>query len=103
MAGAIIVTQMHWYFKEVVFSNDGEVVDDTYGLAYHQLQLSPDELCLGLVGEDMRKTIGERNLPFWDYGILFPDLLNLADTFRFGIVRSNWQYLDKNFQWSEHQ
>jgi hypothetical protein len=103
MVGAIIVTQNHWYFKEVLFSNDGDAVDDTYGLAYHHLQLSNDEVCLGKVGEEMRKTMGDHHLPFWDYGILFPDLLNPTDTYRFGIVRSNWQYLDHSFRWSEHQ
>ena len=49
-AGAIIVAQNRWYFREIVFANNEEVVDDTYGLAYHQIFLSNHEICLGKVG-----------------------------------------------------
>ena len=102
-AGTIIVTQNHWYFKEARFTNDGNVVDDPYGLAYHGLHLENNEVCLGKIGSEFSRTLGHLNLPFWDYGILFPDLLNNTRPYRYGILRSNWQYLDSNFLWSDHE
>jgi hypothetical protein len=100
--GAIIVAQKRWYFKELVFAKDGEVVDDEYGLAYHNLHLSNNEIFLGKVGDEFSKRLGELNLSFWDYGIVLPDLITEVVPYKYSLLRSSWQYLDRHCRWSEH-
>jgi hypothetical protein len=102
MAGVIIVAQKRWYFKELIFANDGAVVDDEYGLAYHNVHLSNDERFLGKVGGEFTKYLGELNLSFWDYGIVLPDLITALVPYKFCLLRSSWQYLDRDCRWSEH-
>jgi hypothetical protein len=101
-AGAIIVAQNHWYFREIKFHCDGDEVDDRYGLTYHRVHLVDTEICLGVVHGDFTCHLGEQQLAFWDYGIVLPDLINDVTEYRYGIIRSNWQYLDKDQRWSEH-
>jgi hypothetical protein len=49
--------------------------------------------------------VGDQEYPFWDYGLLLPDLLRPQmddrNDYKYGIVRSNWQYLDHKFEWNE--
>jgi hypothetical protein len=101
--GVIIVTQKQWNFKEVVFHEDGDFVDDPYGLTYHRVHLAEEEICLGVVDGESTKTLGGQALPFWDYGLIFPDLIEDIVNFRYGVMRSGWQYLDKEQKWSEHE
>ena len=101
-AGAVIVAQKRWYFQELVFVDDGVVVDDEYGLAYHNAHLSNDEIFLGKVGGVFTKHLAELDLPFWDYGIALPDLLTVAVPYKYALLRSSWQYLDYQHRWSEH-
>lgn len=103
-AGAIIVAQNHWYFREIEFSAGVGVIDDKYGLTYHQARLVNEEICIGVVDGEFTESLGDMNLSFWDYAIIFPDLIhNDRLEYRYGIVRSSWQYLDKERRWSEHE
>ncbi len=101
-AGAIIVAQNHWYFQEIIFHRDGDEVDDKYGLTYHHVHLVDTKICLGVVNGDFTCNLGEQQLAFWDYRIVLPDLINDVMVYRYGIIRSNWQYLDKDHWWNEH-
>ena len=100
-AGVIIVSQNRWYFREISFGQDEEVVDDEYGLSYHSVRLLNNEICLGEANGDFAHTLGDDpHLRFWDYAIVVPDILETAAVSRYGILRSNWQYLDQNCEWS---
>jgi hypothetical protein len=101
-AGVIIVAQKRWYFKEVVFLNNEEVVNDPFGLAYHQIHLPVDEILFGQINGEYTHRLGEFQLPFWDYGLLLPELVTNTRPFRYSLLRSSWQFLDANHQWSEH-
>jgi hypothetical protein len=41
------------------------------------------------------------NLPFWGYALVFADLIDNTESFRYGIVMSGWQYLNADNIWSE--
>jgi hypothetical protein len=101
-AGAIVVSQKHWYFREIVFENNGDFVVDQFGLTYHRVH-SPDlEICFRKDNGEVADTLGVDNLPFWGYALIFADLIEDTESFRYGIVRSGWQYLNADNNWSEH-
>jgi hypothetical protein len=104
-AGVIVVSRNRWYFKEVDLGNGIGVIDDVYGLAYHSVTLVAGDTCLGIVNEPFTKLVGDQEYPFWDYGLLLPDLvrpqMDDRNDYKYGIVRSNWQYLDRKFEWNE--
>jgi hypothetical protein len=104
-AGVVIVAQNRWYFREILFGNDGNVLNDEYGLAYHHVTLGGNDFCLGVVNGEFTATLGTHNMTFWDYGLLLPDILRLdmggRVGYRYAIVRSNWQYLDETCEWNE--
>jgi hypothetical protein len=103
MAGAIIVTDKYWYFRQLTFGDD-DVHDDQYGLAYHRVDLlAENEICLGNVDGIISHNLRDYELPFWDYGMILADLITDPVFFRYAILRSNWQYLDKDKRWSEHE
>jgi hypothetical protein len=103
-AGAIIVSQKFWYFREIDFLCNEDSVDDAYGLTYHRVHQAEQEICFGRVdGDDFEKNLGHLNLPFWDYGVLFPDLIEDTVAFRYAIVRTGWQYLNVKHEWSEYE
>jgi hypothetical protein len=103
-AGVIVVSQNNWYFREIVFVNDGDYVNDPHGLTYHRVNLvtAEEEYCFGKSHGEFSSTLGNLNLSFWDYGLMFADLIDDPVNFRYGIVRSGWQYLDSEHEWSEH-
>ena len=103
-AGIIIVTHNQWYFREIVFHDDGDYVKDPYGLTYHRVFLvhQEAEICLGSVNGVFQDHLGDKQLTFWDYALLFPDIIEDTTEFRYGFVRSGWQYLDSEYSWSEH-
>jgi hypothetical protein len=89
--GNIVVSQNYWYFREIQFLHNGAAVDDPFGLTYHRVHQAEQEICFGKVdGEVFEQSLGHLNLPLWDYGILFPDLIEDTVTFRFAIVRTGW-------------
>ena len=98
-AGVIIVASNRWYFRELECGIGEDVLDDPYGLAYHRIHLREYEDCFGRVNGDFTQSLG--GLPFWDYGIVLPDIIEDVQVFRYGILRSNWQYLDRNCNWSQ--
>ncbi len=101
--GAIIVFQKHWYFKEIVFQKSVESkVDDKYGLTYHTVISPALEPCFGKVGGYINQSLGSDNLPFWDYALMFADLVGTIHQFRYAIVRSGWEHLSVNNEWSTH-
>ena len=103
-AGVIMVAQNRWYFKQLVFFNNENVVIDIYGLAYFQIEFAITEMFLGKVNEEFTQNLGEFNLPFWDYGILSPDLINHTIPYKYGVVRSSgWQTLNGQMNWSDHE
>jgi hypothetical protein len=101
-AGAIVVYNNRWHFKEVIFERNEDCVVDDYGLTYHRVNLPPVEFCFGKVDGEVTETLGVENLPFWGYALLFADLIEDTDRFRYAIVRSGWQYLNADYMWSEH-
>jgi hypothetical protein len=58
--------------------------------------------CLGSVNGVFQDNLGDKQLTFWDYALLFPDIIEDTTEFRYGFVRSGWQYLDSEYLWSEH-
>jgi hypothetical protein len=101
-AGVIIVAQNHWYFREISFGQGEDVMEDEYGLSYHRVQLHQNEICLGAMNGEFKDSLeGDHNLQFWDYGIVVPDILDASADSRYGILRSNWQYLNQYCEWSE--
>ena len=50
----------------------------------------------------MEHVLGDESLPFWGYALLFADLIEDTETFRYAIVRNGWQYLSVEYVWSEH-
>jgi hypothetical protein len=101
-AGVIVVSQKRWYFREIVFEKEEECVVDEYGLTYHRVHLPEQEFCFGKEGEQVVETLGDDNLPFWGYALMFADLIEDTDMFRYAIVRSGWQHLNAAHVWSEH-
>ena len=102
-AGAIVVYKKNWYFKEIVFETNGDCVVDPLGLTYHRVH-SPDlEYNFGAGEEEMDHVLGDDNLPFLGYALLFADLIEDTETFRYAIVRNGWQYLSIEYVWSEHE
>jgi hypothetical protein len=104
-AGAIIVSRSNWYFREIVFKANGDVVDDPFGLTYHRVHSPNAEICLGNTRGEFDATIqGQGNLPlaFWGYGLMFADQMDPTLGFRYALVKSGWQYLNAEYQWSEH-
>lgn len=104
-AGVIIVVQKRWYFCEILFDGGNSILDDVYGLAYHHVVLAADDICLGSLEDELSPILGIHRLPFWDYGLVLPDILqegmDITPGYRYAIVRSNWQYLDRVFEWNE--
>ena len=101
-AGAIVIYKKNWYFKEIVFESDGDCVVDPYGLTYHRVH-SPDlEYNFGAGDIEMEHVLGDESLPFWGYALLFADLIEDTEIFRYAIVRNGWQYLNVEYVWSEH-
>jgi hypothetical protein len=101
-AGVIVVSQKRWCFREIVFEEEDDCVVDEHGLTHHRVHLLEQEFCFGLEGGQAGETLGEDNLPFWGYALLFADLIEDTDMFRHAIVRSGWQHLNANNMWSEH-
>jgi hypothetical protein len=108
MAGVIIVSKNHWYFKEISFGDGTDTVDDEYGLAYHLVELGESNIPLGVINEEFTMCLdGNPALPFWDYGLVLPDILRAdmedREGYRYAMVRSNWQYLDMAHVWNEFE
>jgi hypothetical protein len=101
-AGVIVVSQKRWYFREIVFERNGDCVVDDYGLTYHRVHLAEQEFCFGGGEGQVADTLGQDKLPFWGYALLFADLIEDHDRFRYAIVRTGWQHLDADNIWSEH-
>ena len=101
-AGVIVVSQKHWYFREIVFERNGDCVEDVYGLTFHRVHLLDLEFCFGNHDGLVVETLGEVNLPFWAYALLFADLIEDIENFRYAVVRNGWQYLNAEYEWSEH-
>jgi hypothetical protein len=60
------------------------------------------EICLGTIQGGLKHTLGDQQLPCWDYGLLFPDVIGDTINYRYGLVKSGWQYLNEKYEWSEH-
>jgi hypothetical protein len=103
MAGVIIVSQNHWYFREIQFLTEGDVFDDQYGPTYHRVKLVDEEICLGIVGGVFIETLGPNELSFWDYATLLPDTIHDTVDYRYSIERSGWQHLNAMHEWSEFE
>ena len=101
-AGAVVVSQNYWYFKEMVFEVEGDIVDDRFGLTYHRVQSSDTESCFGKVDGEIKETVGDDDLTFWGYALMFADLIEDRERFRYAIVSEGWQYLNADNEWSEH-
>jgi hypothetical protein len=101
MAGAIIVTQNRWYFREIAFLPDGEKFVDEYGPTYHRVLLADQEIHLGTVGVAFNIELGGLGLRFWDYATLLPDTIHDTLDYRYSIERSGWQHLNAGHEWSE--
>jgi hypothetical protein len=101
-AGVILVYDSHWYFQEIVFERNGDCLVDTAGLTFHRVHLPDHQICFGKVDGQVTKALGDDNLPFWGYALLFADVIDDTDRFRYAIVRSGWQYLNVEYIWSEH-
>jgi len=79
-------------------------IDDPFGRTYHQVSNVEQEICFGKVHSDQfKQTLGDECMPFWDYGILFPDIINDCGDFQYAIVKTGWQYLNTNQEWSEFE
>ena len=50
----------------------------------------------------MNETMGDDDLPFWDYALMFADQIEVTNHFRYAIVRSGWEHLDANTRWTSH-
>ena len=100
--GAIVVSQNRWYLREIRFLEGHDKVVDPFGLTYHRIHSPAHEICFGEVGGVITETIGDDNLQFWDYGLMFADIINDTLEYRYALVRSGWQYLNGNSEWSEH-
>jgi hypothetical protein len=59
-------------------------------------------ICLGTVDYVFNDGLGDHNLLFWDYGLLFPDLIEDTTNFRYGFDHSGWQYLNREYAWGDH-
>jgi hypothetical protein len=103
MAGAIIVTQNRWYFREIHFVLGGEVFEDQYGPTYFRVRLVDEEICLGVVGGVFEQSLGPNALLFWDYATLLPDTIHDTVDYRYSIERSGWQHLTTQHEWSEFE
>jgi hypothetical protein len=101
-AGVIIVSQKHWYFQEILVIH-GDSVTDMHGMTFHRIKLVEEEVDMGTEAEGLSKVLGKEQLSFWGYGIMFPDLINDINNYRYSILRSGWQYLDCEHKWSEHE
>jgi hypothetical protein len=102
-AGAIIVTQNRWLFREIQFSLDiRDAFVDRHGMTYHRVSLAPEEILLGVVDIGFSNSLGDTGLVFWDYATLLPDTIHDTINYRYSILRSGWQYLDAKHEWSEH-
>jgi hypothetical protein len=99
MAGVVVVFHKCWFFRELVFSH-GDSIDDPWGLTFHRVFLRSNEICLGYANGPVKTCLGRTGLPFWDYGTVLPDLINDTLNYRYGIVRSGWQYLDNGHEWN---
>jgi hypothetical protein len=104
-AGAVLVSKNQWYFREIMFGDGTGAIDDKYGLAYHRVALG-ESIPLGALNEEFSMGLGGNPaLPFWDYGVVLPDILRVdmegAEGYRYAIIRSNWQYLDVTCAWNE--
>jgi hypothetical protein len=63
-------------------------------MAYHHAELPDNSTILGDADAEFQDCLdGNPNLPFWDYGLVLPDILRLAmdglPGYRYAIVRSN--------------
>jgi hypothetical protein len=98
------ITHNKWYFREIVLHDDGDYVEDPYGLTYHRVFLvhQEGEICLGSVNGVFQDNLGDEQLTFWDYALLFPDIIEDTTAFCYGFVRSGCQYLDSEYSLSEH-
>ena len=103
-AGSVVASQNFQYFQEVEFVEDGDSISDPFSLTYHRVSQVESEICFGKDGSDkFKNTLGDYCLPFWDYGILFPDIIHDTGDFRYAIVKTGWQYLDVDQKWSEFE
>jgi hypothetical protein len=107
-AGVILVYKNHWYFLEISFGDGTAVIDDEYGMAYHLAVAPGPPSSLGILHQEFAECLdGDPTLPFWDYGLVLPDILRVdmegQAGYRYAIVRSNWQYLDAMRQWNEFE
>ena len=60
------------------------------------------EICLGTLKGGLDPSLGDLQIPYWNYGLLFPDEIGDTTNFRYAIVQSGWQYLNEKYEWSEH-
>jgi hypothetical protein len=107
-AGVIVVAKNHWYFHEITFGDGTGIVDDKYGLAYHFVDCGGNKFLLGVHNDQFNTCLeGKPEFPFWDYGLVLPDVLredmNRRAGYRYALIRSNWQYLDRTWQWNEFE
>ena len=104
IAGAIIKAQNNWCFQQILFPNNGDILDDPFGMTCHRIQRTEQELCLGPADGPRKETISHQNLKFWGCALLFAEEIEDTINYRYAIVRSDgWQYLNGDHEWSEHE
>jgi hypothetical protein len=84
------------------------VVDDEYGMAYHLAAPVEIPISFGILNQEFTHCLdGDPTYPFWDYGLVLPDILRVdmegRQGYRYALVRSNWQYLDALCEWNEFE
>jgi hypothetical protein len=88
---------------EISFGDGTAVIDDEYGMAHH-LAVAPGTSSLGILHQEFAERLdGDPTLPFWDYGLVLPDILRVDMEGQANYMRSNWQYLDAMRQWNEFE
>ena len=98
--GCVVIFKKYWFFREIIFKT-GDSIMDQNGITFHRIVLDSDDICLGHANCKVKNCLGDTELQFWDYGTLLPDLINDTVNYRYGILRTGWQYLDENHVWNE--
>jgi hypothetical protein len=106
-AGVIIVSRKQWHFHQVSFENGTSVLDDKYGLTYHSVELG-NTVLLNVDNDEFTTCLdNDPAFPFWDYGLVLPDTLRAnmegQPGYRYAMIRSNWQYLDRTCAWNHFE